>query len=282
MLAYTDSFTSPKAKGVTECLTNFADAFVNHDLTPWYYRLITSVRMIALHKPDGGVRPIAVGCPIRAWATKCAYTQEVKKSMAEYMQGQFAVGVEGGMSKYIFGTAVHLWQEQTAAVVIDNDVDNAFQNSERNNMIQAYVNCPKPEIRALARLNIATLNNTSPIVFHSGPERQLAPFNSVQGAQQGSVEGMPSFCMGLDSALKKVPHQQGSVIAAFADNITIAGGPDSFHLLTPLRYALTETANLTLNPSKSKYAANALAAQAAAELANAHNIPLCSLPPPRD
>jgi hypothetical protein len=90
--------------------------------------------------------------------------------------------------------AVHIGEDPEGAAIC-NDTRNAFNELERSAVMPALLASADTAIRSLARAAVALLCPASPVLLGSGPDRLCAPFVSVQSVQQGSVEGMPFFCL---------------------------------------------------------------------------------------
>jgi hypothetical protein len=263
VLGFTDMFASAKAVSVVERLAAYAALYVNADLPPWYYWLSTGAREIALLKPGGGLRPIAVGCRLRAVVTGVAFGSAMRKRFAAALAPhQSAVGVEGGMSRVVLGLALHL-EEDPDAVVINTDVENAFGKTERSAVVAALDAQPDPSVRALVRLAIAVLSPASPVVSNAAGARVLFSWRSLLGPQAGSKEGMLFFCIALAAVLSSLRLPPGVVVPAVADDIFLAGpGPSVVALLPPLAAALHSQLGLTLKTAKSVWHSHPAAAAA--------------------
>jgi hypothetical protein len=247
------SFSHPDAHHAVAAMRAYALLYANCDLPPWYYWVSTAVREIGLAKPDSGTRPIGIGCRLRVCVTRCVFTQAMRKAIGmEVAPSQVAVGVPAGISRTIAGMAMHIREDSQGAAI-----RNAYNELERSAVIPALLASTDPAIRSLARAAVALLCPVSPVLLGSGPSRVCAPFVSVQGVQQGSVEGMPFFCLALHSVLAVLPNPHGVVVSAIADDVTLAGKPAATCDLLPVLAALLrQELNLEAQPHKSEYAAH--------------------------
>ena len=77
-------------------LTNLVNVFlegkVPFELQPYFF----SAKLIALNKPDGGLRPIAVGNTFRRFSSKCAGYHVFESRQARYESRQVNVGTKRG------------------------------------------------------------------------------------------------------------------------------------------------------------------------------------------
>jgi hypothetical protein len=211
------SFSHPDAHRAVAAMRAYALLYANYDLPPWYYWVSTAVREIGLAKPDGGARPIGIGCRPRVCVTRCVFTQAMRKAIgAEVALCQVAVGVPAGILRAIAGTAMHIGEDSEDDAIC-KDTRNAFYELERSAVIPALLTSANPAIRSLACAAVALLWPASPVLLGGGSSSACAPFVSVQGVQQGSVEGMPFFCLSLHSVLPALPNPNGVVVSAIAD-----------------------------------------------------------------
>ena len=65
---------------------------VPFELRPYFF----GAKLIALKKPDGGLRPIAIGNTFRRLSAKCAGYHVFESPQARYKNRQIAVGTKSG------------------------------------------------------------------------------------------------------------------------------------------------------------------------------------------
>jgi len=96
-------------------------------------------------KPNGGIRPIAVGLTLRRLVSKVALAA-VLPSVSEYLQPyQVGVGVRGGAEGMVhaLNRLVADQQNNPDLVVVSLDFQNAFNTVDRNRLLEEVVNqCP--------------------------------------------------------------------------------------------------------------------------------------------
>ncbi|CAI5509122.1 unnamed protein product [Closterium sp. Naga37s-1] len=98
--------------------------------------LLLPSRLIALEKPGGGVRPIAMGEAILRVVAKAAL-RELAQTIREYfLPVQFGVAVTGG-AECIVHSVRSLLQEDESRVALQLDIENAFNSVERPAFFQA-------------------------------------------------------------------------------------------------------------------------------------------------
>lgn len=259
-LGMTDVFSHPKAKRVVGALQSYGELFVNNDLPPWWNWLATAVREVGLKKPAPlfGTRPIGMGCLLRTAITRSVFNHDVRETLGNMMAPiQVAVGVKAGITKAIFGVSLSLEEDEESAAIF-TDIANGFNTVERSAVVAAFADPQNPpKIRALARLAVATLTPASPILFGQARSRTVAPYCSVQGVQQGSVEGMPFFCLAMARALETLTLAPSVHVIAIADDVTIVGKPsDAVAALQPIDDALNAELSLEMQQLKSAWLAH--------------------------
>ncbi|CAI5508262.1 unnamed protein product [Closterium sp. Naga37s-1] len=92
--------------------------------------LLTASRLIALTKPGGGTRPIAIGESITRLAAKTALTLTAGAARDFFLPHQFGVAVPGGAEAIIHITRTFL-TVNPGALVLQADLANAFNSVNR-------------------------------------------------------------------------------------------------------------------------------------------------------
>ncbi|CAI7857627.1 unnamed protein product, partial [Closterium sp. NIES-54] len=114
-------------------------ALINHSvgntiltgkLPPVVAELLTAERLIALSKPDGGTRPIAIGKSITRLAAKTALTLTAGAAREFFLPHQFGVAVPGRAEAIIHITRTYL-TVNTGALVLQADLAIAFNSVNR-------------------------------------------------------------------------------------------------------------------------------------------------------
>ena len=115
------------------------------DMPPTLRPYWASAPITPLMKPNGGIRPIAVGLTLRRLVSKVALAA-VLPSVSEYLQPyQVGVGVRGGAEGMVhaLNRLVEDQQNNPDLVVVSLDFQNAFNTVDRNRLLEEVVNqCP--------------------------------------------------------------------------------------------------------------------------------------------
>ena len=132
LTALTEEFADGRARSAIQLLNTFATLYANADLPPWFYFLSSTTYMNAPIKtpapsadraPD--VRPIGAGECLRR-AIHSSLATAFKPAFANHLwPQQVAVGVEGGISKLIFGVRLVVGSNP-GFIVAKLDLRNAY------------------------------------------------------------------------------------------------------------------------------------------------------------
>ncbi|CAI5507101.1 unnamed protein product [Closterium sp. Naga37s-1] len=97
--------------------------------------LLLPARLIALDKPGGGVRPIAIGEAILRLTAKAVLKELSAEIRTYFLPVQFGVAVPGG-AECIIHTARTLLAEDPSRIALQLDIENAFNSVERGPAVQ--------------------------------------------------------------------------------------------------------------------------------------------------
>ena len=155
--------------------------------------LLTASRLVALQKPSGGVRPIAVGESLLRLACLCAL-RTVPTLGASLAPFQLGVGVPGGPQA--LSHALRAGMADTATVTIRLDLENAFNRLDRTVMLQAVAD------RAPSLLPLATYLYSEPSSLHVGWAPDAQPISCSSGVLQGSPLSPTCFAVAFQPTLQ--------------------------------------------------------------------------------
>ena len=111
------------------------------EMTPFFF----GGRLLALNKKSGGIRPIAVGVPLRRLASKCANTHGAARMAPQFAPRQ--LGVREGCEAAIHSAHRYLQTLAPGHIMIKLDFANAFNSFHRSDMLLTIKNC-LPELYA--------------------------------------------------------------------------------------------------------------------------------------
>jgi hypothetical protein len=210
--------------------------------------LLCASRLIALEKPDGGVRPIAVGELIYRLCTKAVLRNSFKPDFLS--PGQFGVGRKGGVEPLI--RAVQRVFDDTIegteyTHITSLDFSNAFNSLNRRDMAESI----KHHAPGLYRLAKWAYNESSRLVIGGGGD-DITQIRSTQGVRQGDPLGPLFFSIGIRPILEKLSRRLGPdcIVLAYLDDVYILSKTDETLDEVQDFFAVVGT-TLNLNAAKS-------------------------------
>jgi hypothetical protein len=181
--------------------------------------LLCSSRLVALEKPDGGVRPIAVGELIYRLCTKAVLRTCFKPDFLS--SGQYGVGTKGGVEPLI--RAVQRVAEDSVegvryTHVTSLDFSNAFNTLDRSDLAKAV----KQHAPGLYRFAKWAYDKPSDLVVGGGGS-EITHIASAQGVRQGDPLGPLLFSIGVRPILDKLSRHLGPdcIVLAYLDDVYI-------------------------------------------------------------
>jgi len=181
--------------------------FLPDDLRPYFF----GARLAAIRKPNGGIRPIAVGTILRK-LTSQAFADMISPQLPQFFcPYQHGVGVPGGAENVVQGLRL-LQALDSSNIVVGLDFTNAFNSIERS-VIAAEVEDKFPQVSTWFDL---CYGKPSHLLV-----RGRQPISSERGVQQGDPLGPFFFALALQPAL--IEAAKGCFIMAYLDDIYICG-----------------------------------------------------------
>ena len=168
-------------------LSSFISVVLKGDIRSEILPFFFGANLIALQKPGGGVRPIAVGCTLRRLVAKVAGLA-VKQDMIDLLSPfQLGFGLPGGAEAAIHAARIYMTRLTSTnnTTVVKLDFQNAFNSIRRVKMLSAVSDlCPVlyPFIHS---------SYSAPSHLFWGSRRLV----SADGVQQGDPLGPLLFCL---------------------------------------------------------------------------------------
>ena len=204
-----------------------------------------SGRSIPLLKPDGGIRPIAVGSCLRRLAAK-AFLSHTKFLGNFFCPLQMGVSTSNGIES-LFHATNFAWE--SGCHVGELDISNAFNSFFRDQILyKVYRNFPK-----IFRFVELCYGEASTIYVNANN-----PISSERGTQQGDPLSPFLFCLAIQDALKHAKENFSGMLGAYMDDTSFCSR-DYEHISLAMHLFALEVGKvgLQVNVNKSKIYINA-------------------------
>ena len=179
-------------------------------------RRITRCRLVALPKPDGGTRPIAIGDTLLKLAGQLAFhrmTKEIRSYFGDLQSGCLA---QGGGERVVHSVRADV---EAGSYVLTIDQSNAFNTPLRTALANALHSCPK--FRSFWPLFSLEYGLPSELLFYDHGEL-AATIMSESGVRQGSSLGGFYFCLLIHPTLQELRRKfPGINVYAYMDDVTL-------------------------------------------------------------
>ncbi|KAL0215011.1 hypothetical protein P9112_007195 [Eukaryota sp. TZLM1-RC] len=174
---------------------------------------VTTSRLVALSKPGGGVRPIAVGESIMRLLAIISFKRVKSSAINFFRPYQFAIGIPDGTTCAALCTNL-LFNQKGENYLLNIDFKNAFKLVFRSSILQK-LELHYPPILPYFKLMYGSPSN---LIFHS---ENIVSSRSVK---QGDPLGPFFFCLALQSVLVKFKSDFPDIhICAYADDLSLIG-----------------------------------------------------------
>ena len=212
------------------------------------HSLLCSARLIALAKPGGGTRPIAIGDLIYRTCAKAILSENRKAN--HLSKRQFGVGSKGGIEPIVHITrmAVNHQLSLPYTHLTSLDVSNAFNELDRTIMLDAV----KKYAPELLKLAVWMYDSESALVI-TDDDSTPHIIKSSQGIRQGDPLGPLLFSIAIRDLVDGLQQHlgPGTLVLAYLDDIFILSLDDT-PLAKCLEYFPATRPDLRLNAQKCK------------------------------
>lgn len=181
------------------------------------HALIAAGRLIALLKPNGTVRPIAISEPFLKLAQQYGM-KTVNPNLIFADTPQYGAGVPNGVE-----TAVHdIFGALTAggpdAVMIACDWSNAFNNRKRAAIAAALYR--NPHLASLHRLFHWLYRQSATMLYFDRDGTRVGDCTSAEGVRQGDPLSPLAYALSTLHIVQRLAQRRGITIRAVADDVS--------------------------------------------------------------
>ena len=126
-------------KRLLHLLGKFCTLVANGTMPDKIRPIFFGANVTALSKPDGGIRPIAVGCTLRRLVSRILTTR-VRPQLAAYLSPhQLGFGVPGGCEAAIHAVRKYCLSPPPDGAILQLDFENAFNAARRDIALQCVI-----------------------------------------------------------------------------------------------------------------------------------------------
>ena len=248
VLADADDSDIPDVDALSE-LTQFVNIMLQGDISPETAKHFCAATLIGIDKPNGGVRPLAIGGLLRRLVAKVAMKCALEEACEYLMPSQIAVGARNGID-----AAVHTLRDTVQAhgdseeyIMVQIDASNAFNTCNRAMMLREVVK----HLPGLARWTNASYGIDTPLLLGE------LIIMSRAGTQQGDPLGMLYFALVLHPLIMKSKALKPQGEAAplqiwYADDGNIVGKIEDVAAILELLIREGPAHGFTVHPGKTK------------------------------
>lgn len=204
--------------------------------------LVTDAVIIGLPKPDGGIRPIAMGETILRLAGTILVAKNLKILRAHFADTQFALE-EGGAEKIIHQCRKRI-REDKQSVIITLDCKNAFNSLTRSSILEQLTGIFSP-MRGYFQF---AYGSTSRLLFRKFEKWSI--LSSSCGGKQGDTAMPAFFSLAMHPVIRDIASKYNVSCFAYLDDITIVGRAD--HAVKAAQEIERRLASIGLYLNKSK------------------------------
>ncbi|XP_065315420.1 uncharacterized protein LOC135924293 [Gordionus sp. m RMFG-2023] len=219
---------NPHKDTFVNSLVILSENILNNDLPSQIHQILFGARLIAFTKPDGGVRPIAIGSFFRRLLAKIIVERFKPDASKMFQTYQLGFGTKGGCEIAAHSLRIYIEDPPPDAVVCKLDFKNAFNSLSR----KTFLNIFYEKFPFYARFIEQSYGCRTPLKFGE------YTIPSDEGIQQGDPLGPLIFSLDLN--------------IWYLDDGTICG--PSKNILAAIDYIEKNSLNigLTLNKAKSE------------------------------
>jgi hypothetical protein len=222
---------------------------VNGELPEEARDMLLASRLVALSKPTGGCRPIAVGEQLYRLAAIIAVNQVSNEAATLLAPHQYGVSVSAGAERILHALQHQLTDKDERLALLQLDISNAFNTCDRARLLHELYAIPS--LQSIFRIVDFAYARPTALLLQGCNGQAIM---SSQGVRQGDPLSALLFCIYMRETLDQVHEKTGVTIYGFFDDINIVGKPGQVMDALSELQALLPSRSLNLNTDKSHFA----------------------------
>ena len=199
--------------------------------------------MIAFSKPNGGIRPIAIGNTLRRLTAKAAGNVIKEATESKLFPHQLGVAVSGGAEAIVHSARSFCSSNMNSVdpvLFLKIDFENAFNSIRRDKLLRA-IQAEMPDFYPF----LFQCYSKPSFLFFNG-----SPILSSEGVQQGDPLGPLSFSLAIQGLITSMVSELN---VWYLDDGTLAGKPDAVRSDFEAIIASQESLGLKVNVGKCEF-----------------------------
>jgi len=224
---------------ITQLCNKMLRGDIPEELLPFLY----GASLMAFSKPDGGIRPIAIGNTLRRLTAKAAANLLKTSSKTKLFPHQVGVSVSGGAEAVVHAARSFCFANNInndPVLLLKIDFENAFNSIRRDKLLRAVqqeLGCLYPFIHQCYFKPTYLICNGSSLL-------------SAEGVQQGDPLGPLCFSIAIQNLITKLTSELN---VWYLDDGTLAGKPESVLSDFDTIIAAQEDLGLKVNINKCEF-----------------------------
>ena len=190
------------SEAMLQTLTKLVQRMLDGDVPPRVTAMLADSRLIALLKPNGKPRPIAIGDTIRRLAGRVLLARLTERASGVLLPHQLGVGARGAAEAILHVVNAFLRQHPHHTLLIF-DYKNAFNCTSRAAALNAVM-ADETLCAAVPYLRLFYTKEAQLWLHATDAEGRPRSILSREGAQQGDVFGMLLFALATIALVRRI------------------------------------------------------------------------------
>lgn len=222
---------------------------INGNLPDHARQLLLACRAVALNKPSGGYRPIAVGELFYRLAGVIVVRKITGAAASLLAPHQYGVGVPSGAERILHSLQHTLSDKSKKLALLKIDIANAFNACDRARVLRELY--ATPQLSPMFRMADFGYAVPSELLLQRCEGLSIPSSN---GVRQGDPLSAVLFCLYMRPILAQVSEEADVQLYAFFDDVNVVGTPEQVMKALTVLQRILPKASLRCNTSKSHFA----------------------------